>query len=126
MECPDRPFPLPSRHPQAADYVQMADFHLFVLRLSEARFIGGFGDMGTRFGREAHLGVGLRRPAIAGEAGEEHLAGLDVGEGLDVGAGEDAGAEQAAFDDGIDAAIEIDENTFGNGGSRCICFQASE
>jgi putative heme iron utilization protein len=34
------------RHPQASDYFQMADFHLFALRVSEARFIAGFGDMG--------------------------------------------------------------------------------
>ena len=34
------------RHPQATDYLQMADFHLFALRVSEARFIAGFGDMG--------------------------------------------------------------------------------
>ena len=31
---------------------------------------GGFGDAGAGFGREAHGGVGLGRPAIAGEAGE--------------------------------------------------------
>jgi putative heme iron utilization protein len=35
-----------ARHPQAADYLAMADFHLYVLRVREARFIGGFGDMG--------------------------------------------------------------------------------
>jgi heme iron utilization protein len=34
------------RHPQAADYLALADFHLYVLRVQEARFIGGFGDMG--------------------------------------------------------------------------------
>jgi heme iron utilization protein len=34
------------RHPQAADYLTMADFNLYVLRVREARFIGGFGDMG--------------------------------------------------------------------------------
>jgi heme iron utilization protein len=34
------------RHPQAADYLALADFHLYVLRVREARFIGGFGDMG--------------------------------------------------------------------------------
>ena len=33
-------------HPQAAEYLSMTDFHLYVLRVSEARFIGGFGDMG--------------------------------------------------------------------------------
>jgi putative heme iron utilization protein len=34
------------RHPHAAEYVQLADFRLYVLRVREARFIGGFGDMG--------------------------------------------------------------------------------
>ena len=34
------------RHPQAADYLALADFSLYVLRVREARFIGGFGDMG--------------------------------------------------------------------------------
>ena len=34
------------RHPQAEGYFSMSDFHLYVLRVSEARFIGGFGDMG--------------------------------------------------------------------------------
>jgi putative heme iron utilization protein len=33
-------------HPQAVEYFAMADFHLFVLRVGEARFIAGFGDMG--------------------------------------------------------------------------------
>jgi putative heme iron utilization protein len=35
-----------ARHAQSADYFAMADFHLYVLRVAEARFIGGFGDMG--------------------------------------------------------------------------------
>ena len=34
------------RHPQSADYFAMADFRLYVLHVKEARFIGGFGDMG--------------------------------------------------------------------------------
>ena len=34
------------RHPQSADYFAMSDFGLYVLRVQEARFIGGFGDMG--------------------------------------------------------------------------------
>jgi putative heme iron utilization protein len=34
------------RHPAAAEYLQMGDFRLYVLRVREARFIGGFGDMG--------------------------------------------------------------------------------
>jgi putative heme iron utilization protein len=34
------------RHPQAVEYLAMADFHLFMLRVAEARFISGFGDMG--------------------------------------------------------------------------------
>ncbi len=35
-----------ARHPRAAEYLAMGDFHLYVLRVREARFIGGFGDMG--------------------------------------------------------------------------------
>jgi putative heme iron utilization protein len=35
-----------ARHPQAAEYIEMGDFRLYVLRVREARFIGGFGDMG--------------------------------------------------------------------------------
>ncbi|HLZ25782.1 MAG TPA: pyridoxamine 5'-phosphate oxidase family protein [Chloroflexota bacterium] len=34
------------RHPQAAAYLELGDFQLYVLRVREARFIGGFGDMG--------------------------------------------------------------------------------
>jgi len=34
------------RHPQAAEYFALADFRLYVLRVHEARYIGGFGDMG--------------------------------------------------------------------------------
>jgi putative heme iron utilization protein len=34
------------RHPQAAEYLKLGDFRLYVLRVREARFIGGFGDMG--------------------------------------------------------------------------------
>jgi putative heme iron utilization protein len=33
-------------HPRAADYFQMSDFGLYVLRVVTARFVGGFGDMG--------------------------------------------------------------------------------
>jgi putative heme iron utilization protein len=35
-----------SRHPGSADHLAMADFHLYRLHVSEARFIAGFGDMG--------------------------------------------------------------------------------
>jgi putative heme iron utilization protein len=35
-----------ARHAQAAEYLTMGDFRLYVLRVREARFIGGFGDMG--------------------------------------------------------------------------------
>ncbi len=35
-----------ARHPHAAEYVALGDFRLYVLRVREARFIGGFGDMG--------------------------------------------------------------------------------
>jgi putative heme iron utilization protein len=34
------------RHPAAAEYLALGDFRLYVLRVREARFIGGFGDMG--------------------------------------------------------------------------------
>lgn len=34
------------RHPHSEGYFDMADFHLYVLRLAEARFVSGFGDMG--------------------------------------------------------------------------------
>jgi heme iron utilization protein len=44
------------RHPQSADYFAMSDFRLYVLRVQEARFISGFGDMGwmnaARFQKE--------------------------------------------------------------------------
>jgi heme iron utilization protein len=35
-----------ARHPEAQGYLAMADFRLHVLWVSEARYIGGFGDMG--------------------------------------------------------------------------------
>jgi putative heme iron utilization protein len=35
-----------SRHPNSADHLAMADFHLYKLRVNEARYISGFGDMG--------------------------------------------------------------------------------
>jgi putative heme iron utilization protein len=35
-----------ARHPESAGYLAMGDFHLYVLHVREARFIGGFGDMG--------------------------------------------------------------------------------
>src|SRR5438477_6702781 len=34
------------RHPQAAEYLTLGDFRLYVLRVQEARFVGGFGTMG--------------------------------------------------------------------------------
>jgi putative heme iron utilization protein len=34
------------KHPQAEGYLALGDFRLYVLRIAEARFIGGFGDMG--------------------------------------------------------------------------------
>ena len=33
-------------HPQATEYLNLADFHCYVMRVTEARVIGGFGDMG--------------------------------------------------------------------------------
>jgi hypothetical protein len=35
-----------TRHPQATEYFTLGDFHLWVLRVEEARFVNGFGDMG--------------------------------------------------------------------------------
>ena len=35
-----------ARHPQAASYLAMADFKLYVLKPESARLVGGFGDMG--------------------------------------------------------------------------------
>jgi len=35
-----------TRQPRAAEYLAMGDFRLYVLQVREARFIGGFGDMG--------------------------------------------------------------------------------
>ena len=44
------------RHPQSVDYFALSDFRLYVLRIQEARFISGFGDMGwmnaARFQKE--------------------------------------------------------------------------
>jgi putative heme iron utilization protein len=34
------------RHPRATDYFAMADFKLYRLQITAARFVGGFGDMG--------------------------------------------------------------------------------
>ena len=34
------------RHPQASDYLELGDFAFYLLRISEARYVGGFGDMG--------------------------------------------------------------------------------
>ena len=47
------------RHPQSAGYVEMTDFRFYVLRVTEARFIGGFGDMGWIEGER--LQAALRR-----------------------------------------------------------------
>lgn len=35
-----------ARHPRAASYVSMADFHLWRLHVTEGRFVNGFGAMG--------------------------------------------------------------------------------
>jgi hypothetical protein len=35
-----------ARHPQAAAYLTLGDFRLWVLRVEEARFVNGFGEMG--------------------------------------------------------------------------------
>jgi hypothetical protein len=33
-------------HPQASQYFELGDFHLWILHVAEARFVNGFGDMG--------------------------------------------------------------------------------
>jgi putative heme iron utilization protein len=44
-----------ARHPQAVDLFQLGDFRMYVLRPREARFIGGFGDMGWVDSKELTL-----------------------------------------------------------------------
>jgi putative heme iron utilization protein len=46
-----------ARHPQAREYLQLADFGCWVLRVSEARFVGGFGDMGWLSGDDLRLSL---------------------------------------------------------------------
>ena len=45
------------RHPQAAEYLMLADFHLWVLHVTEARFVNGFGDMGWLQGDRLRAGL---------------------------------------------------------------------
>ena len=47
------------RHPRAAEFAGLGDFHVWVLHVSEARFVNGFGDMGW-------LGGDKLRAALAG------------------------------------------------------------
>jgi putative heme iron utilization protein len=47
------------RHPRAAEFAGLGDFHMWVLHVSEARFVNGFGDMGW-------LGGDKLRAALAG------------------------------------------------------------
>lgn len=35
-----------SRHPQAAEYLSLGDFNVWRLNVTEARYVGGFGEMG--------------------------------------------------------------------------------
>jgi putative heme iron utilization protein len=35
-----------ARHPSAAEYLALGDFRLYVLNVTQARYVGGFGDMG--------------------------------------------------------------------------------
>jgi heme oxygenase (biliverdin-IX-beta and delta-forming) len=35
-----------SRHPAAREYLSMADFHVWRLEVDQARYVGGFGEMG--------------------------------------------------------------------------------
>ena len=35
-----------ARHPRAEAYVSMGDFHVWRLEVDQARYVGGFGDMG--------------------------------------------------------------------------------
>jgi putative heme iron utilization protein len=41
-----------ARHPAAAEYAALTDFHVYVLEVEEARMIGGFGDMGWLAGEQ--------------------------------------------------------------------------
>jgi hypothetical protein len=40
------------RHAEASAYVALADFHLWVLRVAEARFVNGFGAAGWLSGEQ--------------------------------------------------------------------------
>jgi heme iron utilization protein len=44
-----------ARHPSAVDYVAFGDFHLYALRVTEARVIGGFADAGWLRGAALQL-----------------------------------------------------------------------
>jgi heme oxygenase (biliverdin-IX-beta and delta-forming) len=35
-----------ARHPRSEEYLQLADFHVWRLSVTEARYVNGFGDMG--------------------------------------------------------------------------------
>jgi putative heme iron utilization protein len=46
-----------TRHPQAARYLLLGDFHLWVLHLEEARYVNGFGDMGWLSGDRLRMAL---------------------------------------------------------------------
>jgi putative heme iron utilization protein len=50
-----------ARHPQAAEYISLGDFHLYVLRVREARFVGGFGEMGWMDAERFRASLSLAR-----------------------------------------------------------------
>jgi putative heme iron utilization protein len=46
-----------ARHRQAREYFVLGDFHLWVLRVEEARFVNGFGDMGWLAGDDVRAAL---------------------------------------------------------------------
>jgi putative heme iron utilization protein len=47
-----------ARHPQASEYLAMADFHVWQLQVDQARYVGGFGDMGWLEGITLQVALG--------------------------------------------------------------------
>ena len=46
-----------ARHPLADQYFMLGDFHLWVLRVTAARFVNGFGDMGWLEGQALRVAL---------------------------------------------------------------------
>jgi heme oxygenase (biliverdin-IX-beta and delta-forming) len=47
-----------ARHPRAAEFAGLGDFHVWVLRVDEARYVNGFGDMGWLGGNKLRAALG--------------------------------------------------------------------